>query len=183
MWGPVEDASGIDAYAWVLEASADFAFFQPFDEGVTTDTSVEVPIICGWAYRWRVRAVDGAGNVGGFSADGTFFVAAADTTPPPPPDIIAPLEVVFDCTTSIRLEWAAVDDASGIAHYEWVVERNDDIDDEEDDVVTDITLETFVDAPVTCGQSYRWRVRAVDGLGNASDFSFDGLFFIEDAPD
>ncbi len=37
-------------------------------------TEKEISVECGWEYRWRVRAIDGAGNPGNWSDWFTFNV-------------------------------------------------------------------------------------------------------------
>ncbi|GAB4503521.1 MAG: hypothetical protein Fur0043_05130 [Anaerolineales bacterium] len=69
-WLPVTDPSGISEYQVQVQRHAGdnnwkAAPGSPITgiQGKQTDISVE----CGWYYRWRVRAVDGAGNLGGWS--------------------------------------------------------------------------------------------------------------------
>jgi hypothetical protein len=67
-WNAVQDASGIDFYEWQLEVSAQSSgSYTPLASGDVTGTSVTVQVDCKRAYRWRVRAVDNAGNVGAYS--------------------------------------------------------------------------------------------------------------------
>jgi hypothetical protein len=42
--------------------------------GGITDKQRSIPVECGWTYRWRVRAVDGVGNVGSWSAWSSFII-------------------------------------------------------------------------------------------------------------
>ncbi len=68
-WLPVSDPSGIARYEVQIERHAGDGSWQivsgsPFSAG---DKSMSIPVECGWTYRWRVRAVDGAGNIGGWS--------------------------------------------------------------------------------------------------------------------
>jgi hypothetical protein len=75
-WDQVSDPSGIEEYRWV------FQMFQPNQEAYTTiasgstgGTSANVNISNGCnseSYRFTVRAVDGAGNVGPFARYNTF---------------------------------------------------------------------------------------------------------------
>jgi len=71
-WAAVSDASGISRYEWGLEFAPDYESFEAFGSGATTDTSVTVPVPGCGGYRWRVRAVDGAGNVGAYAAPEEF---------------------------------------------------------------------------------------------------------------
>lgn len=68
-WLPVSDPSGITRYEIQIERHAGDGNWQtvsgsPFSVG---DKTMSIPVECGWAYRWRVRAVDGAGNLGSWS--------------------------------------------------------------------------------------------------------------------
>ncbi len=68
-WLPVSDPSGIARYEVQIERHAGDGSWQtvsgsPFSVG---DKTMSIPVECGWAYRWRVRAVDGAGNLGSWS--------------------------------------------------------------------------------------------------------------------
>ncbi len=71
-WAAVSDASGISRYEWGLEFAPDYESFEAFSSGATTDTSVTVPVPGCGGYRWRVRAVDGAGNVGAYATPEEF---------------------------------------------------------------------------------------------------------------
>jgi murein DD-endopeptidase MepM/ murein hydrolase activator NlpD len=67
-WDEVADASGIDRYEWQLEiylSSSDN--FAALASGDVSDTSATIQVDCKSSYRWRVRAVDNAGNVGPYS--------------------------------------------------------------------------------------------------------------------
>lgn len=39
-----------------------------------TDKTTNVPVECGWYYRWYVRAIDGVGNASGWSGWSQFSV-------------------------------------------------------------------------------------------------------------
>lgn len=77
-WSAASDPSGIDSYTVELErhsgdnnwSSAPGSAFK----GIS-GTSTSVPVECGWYYRWRVRARDGAGNWGSFSSWAVFAVS------------------------------------------------------------------------------------------------------------
>ena len=66
-WLQVNDPSGIDRYEWQMERLNPLTGgYEYFAGGSTSERSVGVSLGCG-KYRWRVRAVDGAGNNGAFS--------------------------------------------------------------------------------------------------------------------
>jgi hypothetical protein len=68
-WLPVSDASGILHYEVQVERHAGDGNWQPVSGSPfsVTDKSTSNSVECGWTYRWRVRAVDGAGNTGSWS--------------------------------------------------------------------------------------------------------------------
>ncbi len=76
-WLPVTDPSGIAEYQVEAqrrpnESSWTVAPGSPWT-GIS-ETAHSVPVECGFHYRWRVRAVDGAGNPGDFSGWAFFDV-------------------------------------------------------------------------------------------------------------
>ena len=75
-WLPVDDPSGINNYQVEVQRHSGDNNWQtvggsPFSTGSKT---VNVPVECGWYYRWRVRATDGAGNVGSWSGWSQFAI-------------------------------------------------------------------------------------------------------------
>lgn len=76
VWLPVDDPSGIAGYYVALErrASTDASWTSTGGSGLTLDKQYTVNVECGWYYRWRVSAQDGAGNVSGWSGWSTFSV-------------------------------------------------------------------------------------------------------------
>jgi len=103
-----------------------------------------------------------------------------DSTPPPVPSPAVPTDgLTIACKAAQSLAWLPVDDSSGIAEYRVQVQRqagdnNWQAAPSGDMSVTDKTISV----PVECGWYYRWRVRAVDGLGNVSDWSSWSTFAI-----
>ncbi len=77
VWLPVSDPSGIAEYQVQVHRHAGDNNWQavsgsPFT-GISGKTTT-IPVDCGWYYRWRVRAVDGAGNVGPWSGWWLFAI-------------------------------------------------------------------------------------------------------------
>lgn len=75
-WLPVDDESGIDYYQVEAQTHSGDNNWSPIGGSPFTvyDKTTNVPVDCGWYYRWRVRAVDGAGNVGSWSGWSTFTI-------------------------------------------------------------------------------------------------------------
>jgi CSLREA domain-containing protein len=72
-WSAVDDPSGIAMYTIQVERGPQWvpAPGSPF---TTTNTAMNFVVNCGVFYRWRVRAEDGAGNIGPWSAWTAFDV-------------------------------------------------------------------------------------------------------------
>ncbi len=73
-WLAVSDPSGISYYEYSMVQISDGVVMATYS-GTSKGTSVEVKTPdCYARYDWRVRAVDGAGNVGRYSATFTFYL-------------------------------------------------------------------------------------------------------------
>ncbi len=75
-WLPVSDPSGIAEYRVEVQRHSGDNNWQAAPGGFISvaDKTTSVPVECGWYYRWRVRAVDGAGNVGDWSGWWLFAI-------------------------------------------------------------------------------------------------------------
>lgn len=106
---------------------------------------------------------------------------APDTTPPPIPMPFVPANnLSLSCRATQDLVWVPVEDPSGIAEYQVQVQRHSGTHQWGDitgSIFTNL-LGKEITIPVECGWYYRWRVRAVDGAGNISDWSDWFLFAI-----
>lgn len=76
IWSPVSDPSGIDHYEIQAQHHAGDNNWQTISGSPFTayDKTMELPIECGYTYRWRVRAIDGAGNTGKWSGWSEFTI-------------------------------------------------------------------------------------------------------------
>ncbi len=87
-WGQVGDESGIASYTVQVErvSALSGTGTQPppglVEEDVVDEPTVEFSLDCGWNYRWRVRATDGAGYSGGWSFWEPFYVETYDDQGP-----------------------------------------------------------------------------------------------------
>jgi hypothetical protein len=98
-----------------------------------------------------------------------------DTTAPAPPVQLKPLngESFPACYGDTILRWEASSDPSGISQYRVQVERHPGDNNWQaapGSVFTGIT-DTNLPLSIECGYTYRWRVRAIDGAGNPSNWS------------
>lgn len=137
---------------------------------------------------WRIGNPDAAGSCWVWSSpveaacnpENALVVAApptptpeVDDDPPPAPSLSSPSNGAEpDCTSYIDLVWSAVSDPSGISGYKIEVQRHPG-----DNNWTAVAGSPFGETGTTkniyveCGYTYRWRVRAIDGAGNQSDWS------------
>ena len=172
-WEGVSDPSGIQYYEASLAAIERSPYVYPSQ--FFTGVSANLFLPCGDTYRWQVRARDGAGNPGAWSAERTFSLR--DTTPPPAPALIEPADgVVVACPgqagMDITLRWSPVTDITGIARYEVELVKTPDYP----PVPVTVTLQiegsrTQASIHSACAERTRWRVRAVDGVGNVGAWS------------
>jgi CSLREA domain-containing protein len=75
-WSTVNDPSGISGYTVEVQRSADQVNWSgnPGSPATIADDKTTIQVDCGWYYRWRVRATDGAGNSSAWSNWATFAV-------------------------------------------------------------------------------------------------------------
>jgi glucose/arabinose dehydrogenase/chitodextrinase len=118
-------------------------------------------------YRYQVRAVDAAGNLGPYSAVATVITpATGDTTPPSAP---TGLSATALSTSRIDLSWTASSDNVGVAGYR--VERCQSNNCSNFAQVGTPTATTYSNTGLQANTIYRFRVRAVDAAGNLSPYS------------
>jgi chitodextrinase len=117
-------------------------------------------------YRFRVRAVDAAGNASAYSAIVTRRTLAADTTPPTAPTGLAATAV---SPTQVNLGWTASTDNVGVTGYR--VERCQGAGCTDFAEIATTTTTSHSDSGRLPGTVYRYRVRAVDAAGNLSVYS------------
>jgi len=88
-WSDVSDPSGV-TYDVSIAGDAGFVSIVLQKTGLTASTYelTQAEALVAGTYYWRVRAVDGAGNVGSWSDDWSFTVSAA---PSPPVSVEIPL--------------------------------------------------------------------------------------------
>lgn len=97
-----------------------------------------------------------------------------DSSPPPSPNLLKPVNGSdLGCVGSVMLRWEAVSDSSGISEYQVEVQRH--AGDSNWSAAPGSTFTgiggTEKEISVECGWEHRWRVRAIDGAGNAGSWS------------
>lgn len=76
-WNAASDGSGIDEYQVQVQrhpGDDNWAAAPGSPWTRLSGTQLPLNVQCGWTYRWRVRAVDGAGNVGPWSGWWSFNI-------------------------------------------------------------------------------------------------------------
>jgi hypothetical protein len=76
-WQMPADESGIGEYRVQVERHSGDNNWQPVSGSTFTglhDTNLSITVECGYTYRWRVRAIDNEGNIGGWSGWFTFVI-------------------------------------------------------------------------------------------------------------
>ena len=115
-------------------------------------------------YRYRVRAVDAAGNLSGYSA--IQNAATTDTQPPTEPTGLSATAV---SGTQINLAWTGSSDNVAVASYR--VERCQGAGCTVFVQVATPTGTSFSDTGLRPRRRYRYRVRAADAAGNLSGYT------------
>lgn len=163
-WTASTDDRGVTGYR-VERATGTGAFAQV---GQATGTShLDTGLAASTAYRYRVAAVDAAGNVSAYSA--VFTVTTGSGSQPDTQAPTAPTGVHSMATTAsgVELMWTASTDDRGVAAYR--VERATATGAFAQ--VWQGTGTSLADSGLTAATAYRYRVAAVDAAGNVSAFS------------
>jgi hypothetical protein len=77
VWQPVSDPSGISQYQVKVQRHSGDNNWSNIPGSVFTGIAgkqLNIPVSCGWYYRWQVRAVDGEGNLGPWSNMWQFVI-------------------------------------------------------------------------------------------------------------
>lgn len=122
------------------------------------------------AYRYRVAAVDAAGNVSGYST----IVTATTQTGPPPIDTTAPsapasLSANPTSSSQVALSWSASTDNVGVTGYR--IERCQGSSCSNFSQIGTSTGASYSDTGLSASTAYSYRVRATDAAGNLSGYS------------
>ena len=164
-WSDVTDPSGV---TYELQIASDSGFSSVVLDrsglGVSEYTLTGGEALLDAKYYWRVKAVDKAGNESDWTSGWSLTV---DTVAPIWPYRISPADGAL-VTSTPTFDWSDVSDLSGVT-YELQIDDNTDYS----SPVLSKTSLTASGYTLTAGEAlpagtYYWRVRAVDGAGNAS---------------
>ena len=174
-WSAVTaDSAGIDSYAIEISRTAAFTALtlaDTLDAALTSDTAAGLD---NDSYFWRVRAIDNLGNAGAYSAARGFVV----DTRTGQPALVAPADAHETSAGSLLVQWAALADSVGIDSFAVEVSRNTAFTAlaVADTLAGDATTDTLAGLS---SDTYYWRVRAIDDLGNAGAYSAARGFLID----
>jgi len=145
-WNAASDNVGVTAY-------------RIYREGIILGTSLALSftdsdLSPGYSYTYAVSAIDEAGNESDLSAEVT--ASHDDTTPPEKPTGLQALTV---SATGLSLVWDESSDNIGVTAYR--VYRAGDL-------VTTVNAPSYEDKTVLPGNTYSYKVSALDAAGNES---------------
>lgn len=179
-WSDVTDASVPVTYNLQIASDQNFATLNLNKTGIKTSQytptadDITAAAFKSASYFWRVKAIDGAGNEGTWSAPWVFFLTVPSaptlTLPAPGTSVQLPIHFSWQSSTSVNppltynLQIAHSPDftspnlnKNGITATEYLASDDDDL-----------KLEN--------NATYYWRVKAVDNAHNSSDWSTAGSF-------
>jgi subtilisin-like proprotein convertase family protein len=165
-WTPTNTYPLPVTYEIQADNNSNFSSPEYWNAGLN-GTSLSVNLGDG-TYFWRVRAVNGYGLGGPWSALRSFVI---DTTPPPAPTLLAPLSGTATRTLRPAFTW---NKAATAVRYELVISTDSNFSSS----TTISTTGTSYTPPVPLEfyMIYWWRVRAIDSMGNISPWSQTWVF-------
>ena len=146
----VERCSGANCTNFAVIGSSTTTTYN--DTGLTASTS----------YSYRLRAMDGNGDLSVYSGTASASTSSGgDTTPPTAP---ASLTATAASSTQINLGWTASMDNVGVTGY--LIERCQGANCTGFAQIGTSTTTTYNDTGLTAATSYSYRARATDAAGN-----------------
>jgi len=133
---------------------------------IGTTSLADTGVVAGTTYRYRVRAIDAAVNFSAYSAIASASTPAVDTTAPTAP---AALSATVASSTQINLTWTASTDNVAVTDY--LVERCRGVSCTAFRQIIQIGTTSLADTGVVAGNTYRYRVRAIDAASNFGPYS------------
>jgi fibronectin type 3 domain-containing protein len=138
-----------------------------FAQIATTTTAVtynNTGLTSATSYSYRVRTIDAAGNLSGYSLIAT--ASTLDTTAPTAP---AALTATVVSSSQINLTWTTSTDNVGVTGYR--IERCTGASCTTYTQIATSTTASYSNTGLTAATAYRYRVRANDAAGNLSGYS------------
>jgi len=162
-------------YGLQVDNDPDFSSPEVDQSGLADNTYTPIIELVDDNYSWRVRAIDGAGNVGEWSIVWNFLI---DTTPPGAPVLVWPenRENINDGTPI--LDWNTVTENSLPVTYYVAVSDNCEFPYENRNSGW-ITADSWEVSPTLPESVWYWRVKAKDNAGNIGAWSEDRWFRVD----
>jgi len=171
-----QDVSDRDTFSLQIDTDADFSSPEVYKQNINQSDYYLVPdeALTEGTWYWRVRAVDQAGNASDWSGSWSFIV---DTTPPSAPSLLSPIDGALTNNYRPTFDWEDVTDPSGVAYWLQIARDVYFFNKEEDR--SWIPSSTWTLDRDLGDNTWYWRVKAVDGTGNESDWSASWVFTID----
>ncbi len=166
-WTASTDAGGSGLAGYRVERCQG-ALCKTFAQIATASANsyMDTGLTAGKTYRYRVRAVDGAGNLStNYSNVASATTQVPDTTRPSKP---TGLTATAAGASQINVAWTASTDAGGSGLAGYRVERCPGAGCTSFAQIATASANSYGDTGLTVGAGYSYRVRAVDGAGNLS---------------
>ena len=162
-WGAATDNVGVTGYRVERCAGVSCTNFAQIASPATTSHN-DATAAASITYRYRVRAVDAAGNLGAYSN-----LATATTPDTQAPGAPGTLTATAASPSQINLGWGAATDNVGVTGYR--VERCAGVSCANFAQIATPATTSYSDATATASTTYSYRVRAVDAAVNLGTYS------------
>src|SRR4249920_1718957 len=164
-WAAATDNVGVIGYQLERCSGSGCSAFAQI--AAPTGTSFnDTALTASTSYSYRVRAVDAAGNLGGYSAVASATTPAPDTTAPTTP---TGLTATAMSASQVNLGWTASTDNVAVTGY--ILQRCQGAGCTAWVTIATPTGTTYSDTGLTATTTYRYWVRATDAAGNLSAWS------------
>ncbi|WP_240665842.1 lytic polysaccharide monooxygenase [Agromyces sp. LHK192] len=164
MWDASTDDVGVTGYR-VERATGSGAFAQL--KAVPGTSTLDTGLAASTTYRYRVAALDAAGNASAWSPVFQVTTGSADLPDTSSPTVPADLHSMSTTASGVELMWSpAMDDRDVVAYR---VERATGSG--AFGQVAQVAVARHVDTGLSAATAYRYRVAAVDAAGNVSAWS------------
>jgi chitodextrinase len=165
-WSAATDSVGVTEYRIERCTGSGCASFAQIGTATTTSYT-NTGLTASTTYRYRVRAVDAASNVGPYSGIATATTpAGTDTTAPSAPTSLA---ASASSSSQVALSWSAATDNVAVANYR--IESCVGATCTNFAQIGTSTTTGYTHTGLTASTAYRYRVRAADAAGNVGPYS------------
>ncbi len=175
-WSDVTDPSGV-SYRIQIDNSSNFSSPERDENNISNSTWTMDWDLSDNTYYWRVKAVDGAGNESAWTGAWSFDL---DANSPSQPNLMTPNDWTKTNDTTPSFDWSDVTDTSGVSYS---IQIDDDSYFSSPVLLTQQGLASS-DYTLSTGEAlaegtYYWRVKAIDGAGNDSGWSYSWTFTVD----